>query len=266
MKAARIVVLGVAVAAGGLAAVVAGRHQTEQKPAPAPVAPLATVDVLVAKEDLTRGQLIDAADIGWQSWPAVSANGRFIKKSARPDAITQFVGAIVRAPVAAGQPIYDPMVVFAKGSGFLAAMLPKGLRAVAMEITPVTGAGGFILPDDHVDVVLTHNDLSAQQEGGGPKLVSKTILRNVTVLAVDQAVEEKKGEKVVVGKTATLEVTPDQAQMLALARQQGTLSLELRSLLDSQSPTPESVAEKKEPSTAINTVRFGVSSMTTVER
>jgi pilus assembly protein CpaB len=266
MKAARIVVLGVAIAAGGLAAVLAGRHQTEQKPAPAPVAPLATVDVLVAKADLTRGQLIDAADIGWQSWPEASANGRFIKKSARPDAIKQFIGAIVRAPVAAGQPIYDPMVVFAKGSGFLAAMLPKGMRAVAMEITPVTGAGGFILPDDHVDVVLTLNDLSAQQEGGGPKLVSKTILRNVTVLAVDQAVEEKKGEKVVVGKTATLEVTPEQAQMLALARQQGTLSLELRSLLDSQSPTPETAVEAREAPTAINTVRFGVSSMATVER
>ncbi len=267
MKAARIVVLGVAVAAGGLAAVLAGRsHQAEQKPAPAPVAPLATVDVLVAKQDLTRGQLIDAGDIGWQSWPEVSANGRFIKKSARPDAVKQFVGAIVRAPVAAGQPIYDPMVVFAKGSGFLAAMLPKGMRAVAMEITPVTGAGGFILPDDHVDVVLTLNDVSGQAEGKPAKLISTTILKNVTVLAVDQAVEEKKGEKVAVGKTATLAVTPEQAQMLALARQQGTLSLELRSLLDSQSPIPESVVERKEPSTAINTVRFGVSSMATVER
>jgi pilus assembly protein CpaB len=261
MKAARIVVLGVALAAGGLAAVLAGRHQGEPKSA-GPVAPLATVDVLVAKEDLTRGQVIDADAIGWQSWPEASANGRFIEKSARPDAIKQFVGAIVRAPVAAGQPIYDPMVVFAKGSGFLAAMLPKGMRAVAMAITPVTGAGGFILPDDHVDVVLTQKDPSAG--GGGDKLVSNTILKNVTVLAVDQVVEEKKGEKVAVGRTATLEVTPEQARTLSGARQQGTLSLVLRSLRDSQSSIPES--EQKESSSAISTVRFGVTSMTTVER
>ncbi|MGB6536211.1 MAG: Flp pilus assembly protein CpaB [Xanthobacteraceae bacterium] len=268
MKAARIVVLGVAVAAGGLAAVLAGRsHQTgPSKPVPAPVAPIETVDVLVAKQDLARGQLVDVQDIGWQLWPAAAANGQFIKKSVRPDALKQFVGAIVRISVAAGQPIYDPMVVFAKGSGFLAAVLPSGMRAVAMEITPVTGAGGFILPDDHVDVVLTRTELPSPQEGGVMKLVSNTILRNVTVLAVDQAVEEKKGEKAAVGKTATLEVTSQQAQMLALARQQGTLSLVLRSLQDSQSPIPESVVESRAPSTTINTVRFGVSGMATVER
>jgi pilus assembly protein CpaB len=270
MKAARLVVLGVAITAGGVAALMAGRsHEPAPQKAAAPVVQLPTVQVLVAKTDLSRGHLIDEHDIGWQAWPKAAANGKFIEQSARPDALKQFVGAIVRVPVASGQPIYDPMVVFAKGSGFLAAMLPAGMRAIAMDVSAVTSAGGFILPDDHVDIMLTRNDTSADNDSShqtGPKLVSETILKNVTVLAVDQAVQEKKGEKAAVGRTVTVEVTPQQAQMLVLARQQGTLSLSLRSLRDSQSSTPESVVHEKNATAAINTVRYGVNSMTTVER
>ncbi len=159
--------------------------------------------MLVAKTDLSRGEVIEPHDIGWQTWPTASANGNFIRKPARPDAINQFSGAIVRVPVAAGQPIFDPMVVIAKGSGFLAAVLPKGMRAVAMDIAADSGAGGFILPEDHVDVLLTHHDKAAEKASGTEKIVTDTILRNVRVLAVDQAVQEKNGQKVVVGKTAT---------------------------------------------------------------
>src|SRR6202035_257938 len=131
MKAARIVVLGVAIAAAGVAALLASRNKQPEAPKEVPpVATLETVDVLVAKGDLARGQVIDIRDIGWQSWPAASANGNFIRKTARRAAVNRFAGAIVRVPVAAGQPIYDPMVVFAKGSGFMAATLPKGMRAV----------------------------------------------------------------------------------------------------------------------------------------
>lgn len=266
MRAARLVVLGVAVAAGGVAAYLASGH----KPAPeAPKAPVVqqipTVDVLVAKSDLSRGELIDARDIGWQIWPKAAANANFIQKAERPDAVTKFTGAIVRVPVAAGQPIYDPMVVFAKGSGFLAAVLPKGMRAVALDISPETDAGGFILPDDHVDILLTHHDKTAERASGTEKIVTDTILRNVRVLAVDQTVEEKSGTRVVVGKTATVELTPEQAETLALSKQVGTLSLSLRSLADSQSSTPEGGAEKAKGN-SINTVRYGISSMTTVER
>jgi pilus assembly protein CpaB len=262
MKAARLVVLGVAVAAGGVAALLASRgHHPE--PPKAPVARLETVDVLVAKTDLSRGQLIQAADVGWQAWPTAAANASFIRKTARPDALKQFVGAIVRVPVAAGEPIRDPAVVFAKGGGFMAAILPKGMRALSMEITPETGAAGFILPEDHVDIVLTRRDKAAEKATGVEKFVSETILRNVRVLAVDQAVEEKNGQKVAVGKTVTLELTPQDAETLALSRQLGTLSLALRSLVDSQSSSPESGAEH-EAQTSINTVRYGVSTQTTM--
>jgi pilus assembly protein CpaB len=265
MKPARLVVLGVAVVAGGIAALLAGRSHQPEQPKPT-VVQLETVEVLIAKTDLDRGQVIGASDLGWQTWPKAAANSNFIQQTARPNAVNQFVGAIVRVPVAAGQPIYDPMVVFAKGSGFMAAILPQGMRAVAMDVSPDSAAGGFILPGDHVDVVLTHHDKQAEKENAGTeKILSETILRNVPVLAVDQSVEQKGNTKVAIAKTVTLQLTPPQAESLELARVQGTLSLALRSLLDSGSPTPEGGAEA-EASAQINTVRYGVSTMTTVAR
>jgi pilus assembly protein CpaB len=262
MKAARLVVLGVALAAGGVAAFLASSHHEAAPPAPPPAPPLETVDILIAKSDLGRGQLIGDGDVGWQVWPAAAANSSFVRKSERPDAIDQFVGAVVRVPVASGEPIRDPSVVFQKGSGFLAAILPKGMRAVAMEVSAENGAGGFILPDDHVDVMLTRRDKAVERATGVEKFISEAILRNVRVLAIDQAVEEKAGQKVVVGKTATLELTPDQAETLALSRQLGTLSLALRSLVDSQSSIPEGDEESSRRG-SINTVRYGVSTLST---
>ena len=262
MKAARLVVLGIAIAAGGVAALLAGKGHEPEAPPPSPVAALDTVDVLIAKIDLSRGQVIEPSQIGWQAWPTVAANGAFIRKTARPDALNQFSGAIVRVPLAAGQPISDPMVVFAKGSGFMAAILPKGMRAVAMNISPDTDAGGFILPEDHVDVVLTRHDRAQEQANGIESLVSTTILENVRVLAVDQAVEEKGGQKVVLGKTATLQVTESQAEALALAHLQGTLSLTLRSLVDSKPLAAEEETGHRKAAT-INMVRYGVGGSTT---
>src|SRR5580698_6399432 len=109
MKAVRIVVLGVALAAGGMAAYFAAGERPAE--APKPVVQLETVDILVAKTDLGRGQVIAQKDIDWQIWPAAAANASFIRKTSRPNAIDQFVGAIVRIPVAAGEPIRDPAVV-----------------------------------------------------------------------------------------------------------------------------------------------------------
>ena len=262
MKPARLIVLGIALAAGAVAAMLAsGGRQPEAPKAPPP--PLATVDVLVAKSDLGTGQNVGEGDVAWQTWPAASANSSFVRKSDRPDAIKDFVGAIVRSPVSAGEPIRDSKVVAAKGGGFMAAMLPHGMRAISLDIAPDTDAGGFILPNDHVDVVLTRRDKAAEKVTGTEKFVSETILKNVRVLAVDQAVEEKEGQKVVVGKTATIELDPQQAETLALSHQLGTLSLTLRSLLNSQSPTPENGGEQETNGPGINTVRYGVSTQTT---
>jgi len=264
MKAARLVVLGVAVAAGGIAAYLAAGSKPTAPPPPPPVVQLETVDVLVAKSDLTRGQVIENQNIGWQSWPAAAANPNFIKKSERPNAVNDFAGAIVRVAMVAGDPIRGPNVVMAKGSGFMAAVLPQGMRAVAIDISPEAGAGGFILPDDHVDVLLTRRDKGAEKATGVEKFVSDTILRNVRVLAVDQNLDEKSGTKTVLGKTATLELTAQQAETLALSRQMGTLSLTLRSILDSGPGTAEGGEDYgKDRNGPINTVRFGVSTLGT---
>jgi len=258
MKAARLVVLGVAVAAGGIAAYLAAGSKPPPPPPPVAAAPpLETVDVLVAKSDLSRGQVIANQDIGWQTWPAAAANPGFIRKSDRPDAVNNLVGAIVRVSLLAGDPIREPYVVLAKGSGFMAAVLAKGMRAVAVNISPESGAGGFILPDDHVDVVLTRRDRFAEKATGVEKFVSDTILRNVRVLAVDQTIEDKNGTKSVIGKTATLELTQAQAETIELAHQLGTISLTLRSLFDSSSSPPED-DEDGNDKRSINTVRFGI--------
>jgi pilus assembly protein CpaB len=243
MKRSRIVVLVIALAAGAVAAMLASGNRTPEAPkAPEPPPPLATVDVLVAKTDLGTGQVVNEGDVGWQIWPAASASSSFIRKTDRPEAVKDFIGAVVRTPIAAGEPIRDSKVVVAKGGGFMAAILPHGMRAIAL------------------DVVLTRRDKAAEKITGVEKFTSETILKNVRVLAVDQAVEEKEGQKVVVGKTATIELDPQQVETLALARQIGTISLTLRSLLDSQSPTPEGGegGDDKE-ARGINTVRYGVS-------
>ncbi len=130
-------------------------------------------------------------------------------RSDRPNAIENLSGSIARAPFVTGEPIREAKLVNAKGSGFMAAILPSGMRAISTQISPETGAGGFILPNDHVDVILTRRDRDAEKDGGRRHPQQRNhSLTNVRVLAIDQNVQEKDGQKVVVGKTATLELTP----------------------------------------------------------
>lgn len=252
MKAARVVVLTVAIAAGGVAALLAGR--SDKGSAPVADAPkFDTVDILVAKADIPRGQALSPTDVSWEAWPASTAGGNFIRKKDRPEVLENLTGMIVRAPFVAGEPIREAKLVNAKGSGFMAAILPSGMRAVSTQISPETGAGGFILPNDRVDVIMTPRDKSSTS--------SETILRNIRILAIDQTVEEKNGQKVVVGKTATLELSSSQAETLALSQQLGTLSLALRSIADGSADDSNSDAADSRRN--INVVRFGVSTTTT---
>ncbi|MDZ4367700.1 MAG: Flp pilus assembly protein CpaB [Afipia sp.] len=231
MNRARIVVLAIAVAAGGVAAYLASG--SDLAPPTAPVVQMEATDVLVARGDIGLGQQITADDLQWQSWPASTASSSFIRRSDRADAMTQLVGSIARSPMLTGEPIRDTKLVKSNGSGFMAAILPRGMRAVSTEISPETGAGGFILPNDRVDVILSRR--RKNPDGAGADIVNSTaILSDVRVLAIDQTVEEKGGQKVVVGKTATLELKPRQTEALAQARQSGTLSLALRSLVDAR--------------------------------
>jgi pilus assembly protein CpaB len=260
MNNARIVVLVAAVAAAYLAA-----GSPPAPPAPPPPAAVDTVDILVAKTNMARGHLVSAQDFNWQVWPISAASPNFIRKSERPQAVEQLVGAIARTPFAAGEPIREAKFIKTNGSEFMAALLPSGMRAISTEISPETGAGGFILPNDHVDVILSRRDHEAEKLSGTEVHTSETLLTNVRVLAIDRNVEEKNGQRVVVGKTPTLELSPRQAETLALARQLGTLSLALRSLIDSSGGgTPDGPPDKA-GSRRFNMVRFGVSTSTVVK-
>jgi pilus assembly protein CpaB len=254
MKAARLVVLGVAVAAGGLAALLAGR--SGDKPPAEPVARFETADVLVANADLSAGSVLKPDELRWQMWPAASAGPGVIRKADRPDAVEQLTGYIVRASFTAGEPIQESRLVKANAAGYLAAILPSGMRAIATEISAETGAGGFVVPGDHVDVILTRRDRETEKRNGFETYVSETIINNVRVLAIDQTVEDKNGQKVVIGKTATLELAPRQAELLALGKQVGTLSLALRSVVDTGKDAKDSPDDSKR--NGINMVRFGI--------
>jgi pilus assembly protein CpaB len=164
-------------------------------------------------------------------------------------------GSVARSLFVVGEPIREQKLVKADGSGFMSAILPAGLRAVSTEISAETGAGGFILPNDAVDVILTR-----QQE---EQYVSETVLRNVRVLAIDQTVEEKDGQKVVIGRTATLALAPRQAETLVLSRKRGTLSLALRSLADARPVKGGAEEIVEDRGGNVSFVRYGITSVQT---
>ena len=264
MNRARIVVLTVAIGAGGVAAYLASGSDT-RPPQAEPVAQLQTVDVLVAKSDIGVGQTLSVDDMIWQTWPAATASSTFIRRNERPDATTQIAGSIARSPFIAGEPIREPKLIKANGSGFMAAILPTGMRAISTEISPETGAGGFILPNDRVDVVLTRREKNPDPKASGDIVVPEIILSNIRVLAIDQAPKEKDGQNSVVGKTATLELKPEQVPILAGARQAGVLSLALRSIADANQVDLGS-EDRVRARGSINVVRYGVANPSTIQK
>ena len=187
MNAARITVLAIAIGAGGIAAYLASG--SDPKPATQePVAQLDTVDVLIARADIPLGQAVKPDDLQWQTWPASTAGANFIRRDQQGNAIADLTGSIARSPFFAGEPIREAKLVKGNGSGFMAAILPSGMRAISTEISPETGAGGFILPNDRVDVILSRRDRNPDRTGLPEVVNSEIILGNVRVLAIDQTV------------------------------------------------------------------------------
>jgi pilus assembly protein CpaB len=265
MNIARIFVLIIALSAGGVAAYLARGTEEKSHAVVEPVVQLPTVEILVAKSDIGLGQPVKPEDLQWQTWPA-SAGNNLVNRASRAEAIKEIAGSIARAPFIAGEPIREQKLVKANGSGFMAAILPTGMRAISTEISPETGAGGFILPNDRVDVILSKREKNPDTKG--PDVIqSEIILSNIRVLAIDQAPKEKEGVNTLVGRTVTLELKPDQAETLARARQSGTLALALRSITDVNAAA-EGLAEEqtKKRSESVNVVRYGVANQTTAQK
>jgi pilus assembly protein CpaB len=265
MSIARFVVLIIALGAGAVAAYLARGTEEQARPAAPPVVQVPTVEVLVAKGDIGLGQVLKQEDLQWLAWPEATSGTNLITRAAKSDAIREIAGSIVRTPIFAGEPIREQKLVKANGSGFMAAILPTGMRALSTEISPETGAGGFILPNDRVDVILTKRDKNPDTKG--PDLAqSEIILSNIRVLAIDQAPKEKEGSNSLVGRTALLELKPEHAETLARARQNGTLSLALRSITDANAPEGPTEEQVRRKSESVNVVRYGVANPTTAQK
>jgi pilus assembly protein CpaB len=264
----RFIILFVALVAGGGAAWIALAMRTE---VPAPVVavnavPAATGEVLVAAIDLVPGRVLGQDSFRWQAWTDAAAQPSHITRAARPDAMQSLAGAVVRATVARGEPIREDKLAI-PNAGLLSSMLRPGKRAVAVRITAENTAGGFVMPNDRVDVLHT---IGGSDKAQGPRdFTTTTILTNISVLAVDQTLDEadKRGESkaklVALGKTATLELDPQQAELLTTAQASGTLSLTLRATADNAeaAPVPRRVVVPRSEQ-AVVIVRGGSSSTT----
>ncbi len=252
MSPARIIILLVALVAGVGAAMLISKPS--QAPAPAArIEKAPTVPVLVAAADIPVGNVVAAADMRWLDWPLASVPAGVVRKDEAPQAEAELAGQVVRYGMLASEPIRREKLIKTDGTGFLSAVLPSGMRAVAISTDSrgANTAGGFILPNDRVDVIVTVKGPAV--EGEGDAFMSETILRNLRVLAIGQNVQERNGEKVVVGETATLEVEPGQAESLFRAQKMGTLSLSLRSLKDAGQVVTGPTAEG-----AMTIVKYGV--------
>lgn len=256
MKFARIFVLAIAVAAGFIAfrmVMMSGGSKPEPKVAEAPVEKLDRAEVLVAAKDISLGTKLSEKDFAWAKWPEDSLPSAAVTRKAEPDAEKAYAGRIARAPIFSGEPI-RPERLISTDKGFMAAILPKGKRAIAVSVEAETTAGGFILPGDKVDLILTRrSDTGA---------TSETILENVRVLAIDSTTAGEPDQKNLSPKrTATLELTLPQSEIVAQSQQIGTISLALRSAQDSADDAEADNSRRR----GVSYVKYGVKSQAGVK-
>jgi pilus assembly protein CpaB len=253
-----MMILAVAlVASVGLALLVHGMFSKPAAPPPAVVAAAVPMTrVLVAKTDLGVGDHLSADNMSWQSWPSSNVSPLFVtdgETAAAPKAgaesavatakttvtdiatgggpkMQAMIGAVVREPIVQGEPLTANKIIHAGDTSYMAVRLPEGMRAIALPLTLESGAGGFIQPGDHVDVLSTHTDQSKGNSGGG--MVTDQVLANALVLAIDQHTDSPKTGAPVGGATITIEVPEGSATAVAKARTQGGLTLALRSYTD----------------------------------
>ena len=264
MKASRLLVLAVALFAGIVAAMLAVK-MSNKPPAPAPAPQIVaaapapeTVDVLVAANDIAMGKRIAAGDFVWQPFPKAGIVEAYVTRGGKPNAPEDFVNYTSREAFSKGEPIREARLIKAD-RGFMSVLLTPGMRATAVEVKAVSTAGGFILPNDHVDMLLTR---AAPKGSNGDPYVSETLLTNIRVLAVDQQVADAKDAAAMLAKdTVTLELTPRQAEIVAQAQQLGVISLALRAIRDREEPI---VDTDEGASGSVKVVRYGVNTTVSI--
>jgi pilus assembly protein CpaB len=243
MSPVRLIILLVA-AGAAIAAVFLVRSAQTPAPAAAAIAVEApkkevpTKQILVARLAIPVGKFIVADDLKWQDWPEASPTGVFIDKKTDAEGLEKMVGAVARFELVEGEPVTVTKLIHSGDQSFMAAMLTPGMRAASIEISPETAAGGFILPNDHIDVILTRE---IETNGVQKQSVrSDMILQNVRVLAIDgiYAAPPKEGQAaVLIGTRATLELSQPDTSLLSTAKKSGDVSFSLRSIADIQSPS-----------------------------
>ena len=280
---ALVIALGAAFVARGFATPRAPKTVVVTAVAPPPKP---TVNVLTAKRDLQVGDRLDASDIGWTSWPAEGLSPTLVtdgasavsapldfggkamsaadgaakaaKATMDPGRLAGWFGAVVRQPISAGEPVTEKKVVRAGAGGVLAVTLQRGMRAMSIPLTADSGAGGFIQPGDHVDVVQIQKNPAGAQ--------ASTVMRNVRVLAIDQNTRPDAKAVAQVGTQATLELSPAQAEDMVLARAQGELTLVLRSYADAAGGTATGDIRRTSEGSVVRVFRTGQESEVKVAR
>jgi len=274
MSKVRVITFGIAMACTIGAAMIAYKamgHKTDPKVVEINKVPM--VSVLVAAKDMGMGERLVDSTITWRDWPKSNLGNGMITKDTMPDAREKLQSARARLPIFDGEPIVEKKLIMPDQSGFMSAILPKGMRAISVAISERSAVGGFILPNDRVDVILTRK---LDDANGSQKVVkSETVLTNVRVLAINQIYRQEPGEdKVTVteGKTATLELTPQQSEVISMVESAGELSLALRSMaengdkgLDDGGPQlSDKYANKQRPTGGNDRlfVRYGIETIT----
>jgi pilus assembly protein CpaB len=254
MSPVRLIILLVAAAAAiGAVFLVRSVQQPSEAVATAPIAApepikIPTKLILVANAAIPVGKFVALDDLKWQEWPADAPMDSFVDKEKEPEALEKMVGAVARQDLVIGEPVTHAKLVQPGTSGFMSVMLTPGMRAVSVQIEAETAAGGFIQPNDRVDVIITR-EIKDSNAGGGTGLQgirSDLILSNIRVLAIDQTYGTPIAESsetpqagqgvAIVGSRATLELTERDATLLNTARKAGDISLTLRSVADISAP------------------------------
>jgi len=251
MRARTLLLIVVALILAGGTTMMARVWLASQRSAPAEASPIAVPtaakSVLIARAPIQRGQLLKPEDLAWEPWPEGGIDKSYVVIGSKtPDA---YAGWVARLPIAAGEPLNETKIIAPGNRGFLAAVLRPGMRAVSVPVSTTSGISGFVFPGDQVDLIVTYavQELPRPgQQNPGPlpdHKVSETVLRDIRVIGIDQKLDVKSGEANANLKTATLEVTPKDSEIIALASEMGKLSLSLRSLVPGPGEQKQEIAD-----------------------